>query len=278
MESGAAGPLAAPARGRETLARLVWALPWIAFAVVIVALGGAVFTVAVIGVGVIALRELFSMTAVSRPLPAAAYVTFAAMLLAAHFGDQFQMILFLALGFPLMFFGAVRRQDRRGVVVSMAITTFGVLWIGLPLAHAVMLRDLPNHGGALLIDVLIGTFVGDTAAYGTGRLFGSRRITPRLSPNKTLEGLIGGFAGGTLAFWFAGLYQDWLSGFDALLIGACVAALAPVGDLFASLVKRDLAVKDTGRIFGPHGGMLDRLDAVFFTLVAGYYLSLWLVY
>ena len=62
------------------------------------------------------------------------------------------------------------------------------------------------------------------------------------------------------------------------MIGACVAALAPVGDLFASLIKRDLRVKDTGRIFGPHGGMIDRLDAVLFTVVAGYYLSLWLVY
>jgi phosphatidate cytidylyltransferase len=81
-----------------------------------------------------------------------------------------------------------------------------------------------------------------------------------------------------MAFWFAGLYQDWLSGADALVMGLCIAALAPVGDLFCSLVKRDLEVKDTGTIFGPHGGLLDRLDALLFTLVAGYYLSVALVY
>jgi phosphatidate cytidylyltransferase len=99
-----------------------------------------------------------------------------------------------------------------------------------------------------------------------------------ISPNKTVEGLVCGILGGTLAFWFAGLYQDWLKGDDALLIGALVALAAPVGDLFESLVKRDLGVKDTGRFFGAHGGVLDRLDAVFFTVVVGYYASVALGY
>ena len=160
----------------------------------------------------------------------------------------------------------------------MGVTVLGVVWIGMPLVHAVLLRDLPDHGAALLIDVLVGTFATDTGAYATGRMFGSHRIAPSLSPNKTLEGLIGGFLIGTMAFWFAGLYQDWLSGVDALIIGAAVAAIGPVGDLFASMVKRDLGTKDTGKLFGPHGGLLDRLDAVFFTIVVGYYLSVQLVY
>ena len=90
--------------------------------------------------------------------------------------------------------------------------------------------------------------------------------------------MIGGFLIGTMAFWFAGLYQDWLSGVDALILGAAVAAIAPVGDLFESMIKRDAGTKDTGRLFGPHGGALDRLDAVLFTVVVGYYLSLQLVY
>ena len=83
--------------------------------------------------------------------------------------------------------------------------------------------------------------------------------------------------GGTAAFWFAGLYQDWLSHGEALLLGVAVALAAPLGDLFESLIKRDLDIKDTGRLLGPHGGLLDRLDAVLFTVVAGYYLSLALV-
>ena len=83
-----------------------------------------------------------------------------------------------------------------------------------------------------------------------------------------------GFVGGTMGFWFAGLYQDWLSGIDALIMGACIAAIAPVGDLFESMVKRDLDIKDTGLVFDSrHGGLLDRLDAVLFTIVVGYYLA-----
>jgi phosphatidate cytidylyltransferase len=126
--------------------------------------------------------------------------------------------------------------------------------------------------------VLVGTFLTDTSAYAGGRLFGRHSLAPSLSPNKTVEGLVFGFVGGTMGFWFAGLYQDWLSGIDALIMGACIAALAPVGDLFESMVKRDLEIKDTGRVFGPHGGLLDRLDAVLFTIVVGYYLAVALVY
>jgi phosphatidate cytidylyltransferase len=119
--------------------------------------------------------------------------------------------------------------------------------------------------------VLVATFVGDTAAYFGGRLYGRRPLAPVISPNKTVEGLLCGIVGGTLAFWLAGLYQDWLKGTDALVFGFVVAVAAPVGDLFESLIKRDLEVKDTGRFFGPHGGVLDRLDAVLFTVVAAYY-------
>ena len=125
---------------------------------------------------------------------------------------------------------------------------------------------------------LHATFVGDSFAYFGGRLYGRTRIAPQISPGKTLEGLIAGIVGGTLAFWFAGLYQDWLTGPDALLMGLVVAVVAPVGDLFESLIKRDLEVKDTGRFFGAHGGVLDRLDAVLFTIVAGYYAAVALGY
>jgi phosphatidate cytidylyltransferase len=153
----------------------------------------------------------------------------------------------------------------------MSATLLGAAWIGLPLVHAVLLRGLPDHGAALLIDVLVGTFAADTGAYATGRMFGSHRIAPDLSPNKTIEGLIGGFLIGTMAFWFAGLYQDWLSGVDALIIGAAVAAIGPVGDLFASMVKRDLGVKDSGRVLLGHGGVLDRVDSIVFAGPAAYF-------
>ena len=262
----------------ETSMRVLVAVPWVLFAIFVVVVGGEVFTAAMIAFGVLGLREFFRMTEKARPIRLPAYLTIAAMVIAGHYGSSFQILLVLAASFPAIFAFAAARQSHDRVTVSIAVTVLGIVWLGIGLSHAVLLRDLPDHGAALLVDVLVATFLGDTAAYGAGRLFGSRRITPRISPNKTLEGLIGGFIGGTLAFWFAGLYQDWLSGVDALLMGMCVAALAPVGDLFASMIKRDLRIKDTGRLFGPHGGLIDRLDAVLFTVVAGYYLSVAFVY
>jgi phosphatidate cytidylyltransferase len=253
-------------------------VPWILLAIFIVAVGGIPFALAMIGFATIGLTELFRMTRRDRPIVLVGFAAAAALVVAAYYGTQFQIVLVGVASFPLMFAFALARDSREGVTRSMAITAFGIAWIGLPFAHAVLLRQLPLHGGALVIDVLVGTFLTDTSAYAGGRLFGRRPLAPSLSPNKTVEGLVFGLVGGTMGFWFAGLYQDWLSGIDALIMGACIAALAPVGDLFESMVKRDLAIKDTGRAFGPHGGLLDRLDALLFTIVAGYYLSVAFVY
>jgi phosphatidate cytidylyltransferase len=267
-----------PRGGGETARRILVALPAIAFAIAITVAGGIVFMVAMIAIGVLCLREYLEMTSVTRPLAIPAYAAMAALVVAAHFGTSYSVLLIFAASFPVLFAFAADARHRDGSTVSMGVTMLGIVWIGIPLAHAVFLRDLPNHGAALLIDVLVGTFVTDTAAYATGRMFGSHKIAPSLSPNKTIEGLVGGFVIGTMGFWFAGLYQNWLSGTDALIIGAAIAAIAPIGDLFESMLKRDLGKKDTGTLFGPHGGILDRLDAVLFTVVVGYYLAVALIY
>ncbi|HEX7293375.1 MAG TPA: phosphatidate cytidylyltransferase [Solirubrobacterales bacterium] len=262
----------------ETAKRILFALPWIAFAIAIIVAGGPAFALAMVVIGALCMREYFAMTESLRPIQLAAYLTIAGLIAAAYFGTAFNVLLVLAASFPLLFAFGADRKHRDGITMSMGVTLLGIVWIGVPLVHAVLLRELPDHGAALLVDVLVGTFAADTGAYATGRMFGAHKIAPSLSPNKTLEGLIGGFLIGTMGLWFAGLYQDWLSGVDALILGAAVAAIAPVGDLFASMIKRDLGTKDTGKLFGPHGGILDRLDAVFFTVVVGYYLSLQLVY
>jgi phosphatidate cytidylyltransferase len=171
---------------------------------------------------------------------------------------------------PVLFFLSRVGPPRRHVTLSMAVTLLGDYWIGLGLAHAILLRELP-HGDGIVVDVLVGTFLGDTGAYFGGKAFGRAPLAPRISPNKTVEGLAFGMATAIAAVWFAGLYQDWLSGADAFILGVAVAVVAPIGDLFESLIKRDLGVKDTGAFFGAHGGALDRLDAALFTVVVGYY-------
>jgi phosphatidate cytidylyltransferase len=264
--------------GSETVSRVRWAIPLVFFAVTIIVVGEELFAAAMVGLACIGMHELFRMGQNARPFRAAAFITATAMVIAAYYGDQFQILLALAASFPLMLAFAAARGSLERITGAFAVTTFGIVWIGIPFAHAVLLRDLPDHGAALLTDVLVATFVADTAAYAGGRLFGRHQLAPALSPNKTIEGLAFGLLGGTLGFWFAGLYQDWLPGLDALLMGMCIAILAPLGDLFESAIKRDLGAKDSGNVFGPHGGLLDRLDAVLFTIVAGYYLSVLFVY
>ncbi len=268
----------APQRRRsDTGARILAAIPAIAFALFIVLSGGLVFAAGLVLLGVVALSELYRLMERVRPVNLGGILALTGMVLAAHWGEPKHVLMVLVGAFPVVFYLSFLRPRRPNVSWAIAATFFGVLWIGLPLVHAVFLRALP-HGDGLLVDVLVGTFLGDTAAYFGGRMYGRRPLAPSISPNKTLEGLVAGIFGATFAFWCAGLYQDWLSGADALLIGFLVALAAPVGDLFESLIKRDLDVKDTGRIFGAHGGVLDRLDAVFFTVVVAYYAAVALGY
>ena len=257
--------------------RVLVAVPAALFAIFIVVQGGLVFALGLIALGIVALNELYGLMRRAKPVDLAGYVAVAGMVLLATYEQRADVLIALVAALPLAFLLAMARPSMANVSWGLAATVLGVVWVGLPLAHAVFLRSL-DHGDGLVVDVLVATFVGDTAAYAGGRMWGRRQLAADISPNKTVEGLIAGIAGATLAFWCAGLYQDWLSGWDALLIGFLVALAAPVGDLFESAVKRDLEVKDSGRLFGAHGGALDRLDAVFFTIVVGFYAALLLGY
>jgi phosphatidate cytidylyltransferase len=254
--------------GSDLGARVVVALPAIAFAIFIVARGGWVFTIALIVLGVLCMGELFTMLRNGNPVRLAGFLGLGGMLVAAQLGGPGAVLAALVASVPVVF-GLGLLQPRFGAP-GLSVTMLGLVWIGVPLAHAVLLRDLP-HGDGIVIDVLVGTFVGDTGAYLGGRAFGTRPLAPAISPNKTVEGLAIGVVAGVAGVWFAGLYQDWLSGTDALLLGVAVAVVAPIGDLFESYLKRDAGTKDTGTLFGAHGGALDRLDAVLFSAVAGYY-------
>ena len=239
--------------------------------------GGAVFAVGATVLGLVCLHELFAMYARVQPIRLAAILGLIGMAVAAALGGERQVLLAAVAVFPVLFLLALATPERTSgpsLTASMSITLLGTLWIGLGIAHAILLRDLP-HGGGLVLAVLLGTFLGDTAAYLGGRLIGSRRLAPRISPNKTWEGLAIGFAVAVFTVWWFGLGAEWMGGQRGVLLGLGVAIAAPLGDLFESKVKRDAGTKDAGSLFGAHGGALDRLDAALFSLVAGYYL--WLV-
>jgi phosphatidate cytidylyltransferase len=255
----------------ELAGRVLVAIPAVAYAIVIIALGEYWFALGILPLAIIAIGELFDLYEDAEPVRLAGFIGVVALILAAYFGDGFHVLLTLLAFFPVLF--AITLAQQKAGFLGMAVTVFGVVWIGVALAHGVLLRDLP-HGGGIIVDILVGTFVGDSGAYIGGRWFGRRKLAPAISPNKTMEGLAIGMVTALLATWLAGTYQDWLSGSDALLLGLGVALAAPLGDLFESFIKRDAGTKDTGTLFGPHGGALDRLDAVLFTAVVGYYIWL----
>jgi phosphatidate cytidylyltransferase len=255
-------------RRSELGSRVLVAVPAFAAAVFLVARGGLLFAAALLVLGWVCLDELYRLTARAHPAKLAGFAALVALLLAAHYGTRDQVLLVAVAALPAAF--VLTLVAPRGSMFGVTVTLLGVWWIGLAMAHAVLLRALP-HGGGIFIDVLVGTFVGDTGAYLGGRSFGRRRLAPRISPNKTVEGLVIGAFCAIVAVWFASLYQPWFQKGDAVLLGVGVAIAAPIGDLFESYIKREAGVKDSGRAFGAHGGALDRLDAVLFTTVVGYY-------
>jgi phosphatidate cytidylyltransferase len=258
--------------GSDLGARVLVAVPALAVALTMVALGGTVFAVGVGVLGLICLHELFSMFERARPARLAGFVGFIGLLVAASLGDRETILLAFLACIPLVFIVTVN-QAGGGGAPAISVTLLGLAWIGLALAHAVLLRDLP-HGGGLVFAVLLGTFVGDTGAYLGGRAFGRRPLAPTISPNKTIEGLAIGVVIATAAVWWAGLSQEWFGGTKGAIMGISIALAAPLGDLFESYLKRDANTKDTGTLFGAHGGALDRLDAILFTAVVGFYVWL----
>jgi phosphatidate cytidylyltransferase len=254
----------------ELRQRIAAGIPAALFALFIVIQGGWCFTAGAILLGLACLHELYGMLDDVRPARLAGFLGLIALGVVAHLGERSDLVLVLVCVFPVLFLLTVAGPSAEGGVFGMAAVLLGVFWIGLAIAHAIMLRDL-DHGGGIVGSVLIGTFVGDTGAYFGGRAIGRHKLAPQISPNKTVEGLLAGIATAILAVFIVGLYQDWLTNGQALLLGLGVALAAPVGDLFESFIKRDVGTKDSGRLFGAHGGALDRLDAVLFSLVVGFY-------
>lgn len=265
-----------PRRRSDLLQRILVAIPLAVATIIFIDVGGIPFALFMIAAGWICMYELYRLLARWRPVSVIGYAALAAMVLAARSGGPGGVLGAMVAAVPVLLI-ATLVSDQPRPTVAIAGTLLGIYWIGLAFAHVELLRQL-THGDGVLLDVLIGTFVGDTGAYVGGRLFGRRPLAPRISPNKTVEGLICGMLAAVLAVFIAGLYQTWLTQGNALLLGVAVAVLGPLGDMFESLVKRDAGAKDAGTVLGSHGGFLDRLDSALFTVVVGYYIWLSVVH
>ena len=239
----------------------------------LVYLGGWwLFGLALVG-GLLALHELYVMVRDLRPLVLGGYLGFALTLLGLQLGGLEWMLGGLLSTFVFAFVVYGLGGVRQSATTSFGVTLLGVAWVGAGIGCLLLIRDIPEFGFWAVMAVLFTVFAADTGAFFVGRTFGRHRMAPAISPKKSWEGFVGGVLA-AIGMAFVILYKDradFLSIPQSLLLGLVIALAAVLGDLFESAVKRDLEVKDSGRVLGGHGGMLDRLDSLLWAGPAAYF-------
>lgn len=247
---------------------------------VLVFRGGLVFGVVVALLALVGLNEFYRLMQVYKPVRLPGLVAVLVMLSAAQWGDARWVLGATVLSLVLVALFGLVIGPKPGISVRLAVTLLGALYIGFGFAHLLLLRgmdggELPMLGRDVVLLVVFATWAGDTMAYFTGRWFGSTPMAPVLSPKKTWEGFAGGLISTVLVAVFIGLYvhydvPDWGPGYSVAL-GLVIGIVGPLGDLFESLLKRDVRIKDSGRGIPGHGGVLDRFDALLWSCIAVYY-------
>jgi phosphatidate cytidylyltransferase len=263
--------------------------------------GGPAFALLMIGLGVAGYREFLDLAGqVSAPdlgslvLPGSVVIVALGIAALVGAGDlALFAIAAIAIAAPLV--TLLSRPTEPGGFTSWALAGSGTLLLGLPVYAAIALRGIPGsiasgwlitlvgrmalgwdsapRGLAWALVVVLATWIGDSAAYLTGRAVGQRKLAPTLSPNKTVEGALGGLiastAVGIVTFAAFGLGPWWIG----LLIGGGIGIAGQLGDLCESFLKRQSGVKDSGALIPGHGGILDRIDALLFAFPVGLLLA-----
>jgi phosphatidate cytidylyltransferase len=270
---------------RNLLVRIAVAVPAIAVTVAVLWLGGWVLATALAGLGVLGTREVYDLARREGIEPfdrlglaAAAAVPFATFWV-KRFADWEPVLYVAALWLLAVLVVAMARGPARRPLSTVSVTVFGSLYASALLAFTIAIRHGPHSDAhprgsvALVLLPLVVTWVCDTCAMAAGTLIGGPKLTPVLSPHKTWAGAAGGVVGGLIA---ALLYGPLvltrlglpLSVWQLGTVGAVVALAAQVGDVAESLFKREAGVKDSSSLIPGHGGVLDRLDSLYFVLPA----------
>ncbi len=245
------------ATGAPLVLGLAWLGGWWLFALALVA-------------GLIASHEFWLMVRPLRPLTLAGYGSVLVALLGAKLGGAEWALGGFLVVFALAFALQGISRTRAPATVAVGSTVLGAGWIGLGLSSIILLRQL-DHGRLAVFALLLAVWAADALAYVVGRMIGRHRLAPVLSPGKTWEGFVFGVATAVFVTFIATYKQHFLSGWEAVVLGVVIALADAGGDLFESMLKRDMQVKDSGRLLAGHGGMLDRLDALLFAAPAAYF-------
>jgi len=257
--------------------------------------GGWWLLILLMGVSLVGMGEYYSATFRKGYRPAAPLGFFVGLLILVAtevLGSDYRegTILGLIIGLVgLTLVAQFGNRANQSAVGNSAVTIFGVAYVPLMLSFMIRLRhfDVPaavgypemhdfwHRMGALLITIA-SVWLCDSFALAIGSVWGHRKLAPTISPNKTVEGALAGFAAAVVTALALGVWMG-MPWYHALILGALLGSLGQLGDLGKSTLKRDLGIKDFGNIFGPHGGVLDRFDAVMFGMPVCF-LYLWLFF
>lgn len=265
--------------------RIKTALVAIPIALFLIKMGGLPFMLGVMVLGMAGFKEMQDML---RKLDIQVYIGSGAlgiffMLLAAGLGFEEWLLPMITLFSLLVMLEGLALYARGHFPQNVGLTCLSLVYIGLPFAHFILLRELegPTHtiplwgtvslGEALLWMTMFATWASDTFAYFGGRAFGKTKLLPKVSPKKTREGAVCGFIGCVATVLLMGcLWLDY-SFLPMLLLGVGIGIFAPLGDLVESILKRSCDIKDSGNFFPGHGGVLDRCDSLIFSVPFAYY-------
>lgn len=268
----------------ETQTRLLTAAVIGPVSIVMLVAGGWVWALYAAAIATICVLEFFAIMAAKGHKPmknVAVSVTVGLLAVAEFAGIQFAAGMLTA-GILALLIHQLTAREGGSAITNISVTLAGVLYVGWLLSHGVYLRHLEGPGGEDLglfavFFVLATTFLNDTGAYFAGRAYGRHKVAPSISPKKSWEGLIGGIAtaglaGGATGFVTESFFMDVPYSEVALVVlGMLLGLVGFFGDLVESLLKRDADVKDSGSLLPGHGGMLDRIDGLLFTLPFAYY-------
>jgi phosphatidate cytidylyltransferase len=268
---------------RNLLVRIAFAVPAIGVTVAVLWVGGWVLAALAALLGVLGTREVYDFARKQgiEPIETLGLAGAAAIPLAMYWATGYadwEPVLYAAALWLLAVFGAAMvRGPERHPLPAVAITLFGSAYASALLAFIVAIRHglhsegHPRASVALVLLPLIVTWVCDTCAMAAGTLLGGPKLAPILSPRKTWAGAIGGLVGGlAAALVYESLVLDrfglQLGVVQLVTVGVAVVVAAQVGDVAESLLKREAGVKDSSELIPGHGGVLDRLDSLYFVL------------
>ena len=265
--------------------RIRTALIAIPIALFFIKMGGLLFAAGVLVLGLVGWREYHSMLATQgfHVYAMTGLIGSLLLIIAAGLGRVKALLPLTTLFALLVMLEGLYYYAKGQFPENTGLTCMSLLYIGLPFAHFVLLREITgtNHtiplwgtmslGEALLWTVMFATWASDTFAYFGGRAFGKTKLLPAVSPKKTKEGALCGFIGCVATVLLLGSLWLQYSFFSMLVLGVGIGFFAPLGDLVESILKRSCQIKDSGNFFPGHGGVLDRCDSLIFSVPFAYY-------